>query len=94
MLWTKEAQRQGNCDDNDGGCVDPTVFHPAFGTFSVVVMGSAQSVVLIPEGEQKAHTHSCIAMSDKYTGNNDLFFLVVIVVIVAIVKSKVTSASD
>ena len=39
MLWTKEAQRQGNCDDNDGGCVDPTVFHPAFGTFSLVVMG-------------------------------------------------------
>ena len=43
----------------------------------------------IPEGEQKAHTHSCIAMSAKYTGNNDLFFLVVIVVIVAIVKSIV-----
>ena len=48
----------------------------------------------IPEGAQKAHTHSCIAMSAKCTGNNDLFFLVVIVVIVAIVKSKVTSASD
>ena len=48
----------------------------------------------IPEGEQKAHTHSCIAMSAKCTGNNDLFFLVVIVVIIAIVKSKVTSASD
>ena len=48
----------------------------------------------IPEGEQKAHTHSCIAMSTKCTGNNDLFFLVVIVVIIAIVKSKVTSASD
>ena len=48
----------------------------------------------IPEGEQTAHTHSCIAMSAKCTGNNDLFFLVVIVVIVAIVKSKVTSASD
>ena len=62
--------------------------------FSIVVMGSAQSVVSIPEGEQKAHTHSCIAMSAKCTGNNDLFFLVVIVVIVAIVKSKVTSASD
>ena len=36
MLWTKEAQRQGNCDDNDGGCVDPTVIRPALGTFSVV----------------------------------------------------------
>ena len=48
----------------------------------------------IPEGEQKAHTHSCIAMSAKCTGNNDLFFLVVIVVIVVIVKSNVTSASD
>ena len=48
----------------------------------------------ISEGEQKAHTHSCIAMSAKCTGNNDLFFLVVIVVSVAIVKSKVTSASD
>ena len=48
----------------------------------------------IPEGERKAHTHSCIATSAKCTGNHDLFFLVVIVVIVAIVKSKVTSASD
>ena len=38
MLWTKEAQRQGNCDDNDGGCVDPIVFQPALGTYSVVVM--------------------------------------------------------
>ena len=48
----------------------------------------------IPGGEQIDRTHSCIAMSAKCTGYNDLFFLVVIVVIVAIVKSKVTSASD
>ena len=76
MLWTKEAQRQGNCDDNDGGCVDPTVFHPALGTFSVVVMGSAQSVVSIPEGEQKAHKYTCFACSALCTGNYDLYVLV------------------
>ena len=52
------------------------------------------SEVQSPEGEQIAQTHSCIAMSAKCTGSNDLFFLVVIVVIIAIVKSKVTSASD
>ena len=70
MLWTKEAQRQGNCDDNDGGCVDPTVIRPALGTFSVVGMGSAQSVVSIAEGEQKAHKYTCFAISALCTGNH------------------------
>ena len=73
MLWTKEAQRQGNCDDNDGGCVDPTVIRPALGTFSVVGMGSAQSVVSIAEGEQKAHKYTCFASSVLCTGNYDLY---------------------
>ena len=76
MLWTKEAQRQGNCDDNDGGCVDLTVFHLALGTFSVVAMGSPQSVVSIPEGEQKAHKYTCFASSALSTGNYDLYVLV------------------
>ena len=36
---------------------------------TIMVIGS------IPEGERKAHTHSCIATSAKCTGNHDLFFL-------------------
>ena len=46
----------------------------------VVIRGPAGTMLRgsIPEVEQKAHTHSCIAMSAKCTGNNDLFFLTTI----------------
>ena len=39
-------------------------------------MGSAQSVVSIPEGEQKAHKYTCFASSALCTGNYDLYVLV------------------
>ena len=49
------------------------LIRPALGTFSVVGMGSAQSVVSIAEGEQKAHKYTCFASSVLCTGNYDLY---------------------